>query len=168
MFTSYFPNHYILYVSTFSIMNHPKTLKLPKGCIEKILITDIIYAEIAEGGAMGNDGGLMFYLIENEQLICYEANLFSNEDVYLEASELLLKHQNSLNNDEIKNLEIIFDYYYGGFGNHVFINKNITLIKKDDYFIYQSGKNNYPISCSVKGVFNAIAYAIENSKGNIQ
>jgi len=150
-------------------MNPSRKIDLSKKILDELSIPDIIYAEIAEGGAMGNVGGIIIYIVENEQLICYETSLFSNEDMYVETRSILLELQNEYKYDDIKVGEILFDYHYGGMGNHVLINKNISLKKEDGFFIYKDDVNKeYRIDCSVQGVFNAVVYSMENSEDNIK
>lgn len=141
-------------------------IELTKYHIKHLSIPDIIYAEVAVPGAMGNDGGIRIYILEHNQLICYENHITTNEKIYLKAQELLLKHQNQYKYEGLKiDLNhIIFDYHYGGMGNHILINNTITLTKEDGFFVYCANNCNYQISCSVQGVFNAVAYSIDNSK----
>jgi hypothetical protein len=40
---------------------------------------------------MGNAGGIMLYIIKDDTLICYETNVFNDEEIYVQAEELLLK-----------------------------------------------------------------------------
>jgi hypothetical protein len=72
-------------------MNEPITIQLTKSLIESINPEEIIYAEMAGGGAMGNAGGIMLYLIKDDTLICYETKVFNDEEIYVQAEELLLK-----------------------------------------------------------------------------
>ncbi len=50
-------------------MNKQNPIELSKEIIDSLSVNDIIYAEVAEGGAMGNVGGIMIYVLENKQLI---------------------------------------------------------------------------------------------------
>lgn len=128
-------------------------IELSHPILEILLASDIIYGEFAEVGAMGCAGQIMFYCIVEDQLVRYRTDL-ANE-IYTLAEQLLLSHQNTLRND-ITN-EVLFNYYYGGCGNHVFINKNITLEVVDNHFVYHTSNNAYHILCSVEGVFYSIA-----------
>jgi hypothetical protein len=49
--------------------------------------------------------------------------------------KLLLKHQDQIKDNDIEVQEVLFDYFYGGMGNTVFVNKNILLEIRDGYFI---------------------------------
>ena len=57
----------------------PIEVQLTKTDLSQIKVDSIIYFEYASAGAMGNDGGVMLYLIKDDKLLCYETNLFSNE-----------------------------------------------------------------------------------------
>ncbi len=143
-------------------MNEQKAITLSKKIMDNLSVNDIIYAEVAEGGAMGNAGGISVYILEDKQLIRYETDLLDDENSYLRAIKLLFQHQNKCKYENLEVNEILFDYYYGGMGNHVFVNQQITLKKDDDFFIFQQEGDNYKIYCSVQGVFNCVAYSIEN------
>ena len=142
-------------------------IELSKTILDTLSVYDIIYAEFAGSGAMGCAGQVLFYIIEKEQLVCYKTNLFKDEITYIQATELLLSHQNSLKSDNIRTEEILFNYYYGGVGNYVFVNKDVSLEITDEHFIYKRNKNEYHIYSSVLGVFISVADAmkkIENIK----
>lgn len=136
-------------VGTIKEGNEAHSIKLTKDILETLSPREIIYAEIAGGGAMGNSGGIMIYVIKKEQLICYETSVFNDEEVYLIAD-------NFLSNIE----KTFFTFYYGGMGNNVFINKNIKLKIKQEYFTYLLNGFEYKIYSSVKGVFNSIVRAM--------
>lgn len=125
--------------------NEAITIKLTKEILETISPNEIIYAEVAGGGAMGNSGGIMIYLVNKTQLICYETNVFTDEEVYLIADDFLSNNEKAF-----------FNFYYGGMGNNVFVNKNIELKIKQDYFAYLQNGFEYKIYSSVKGVFNSV------------
>lgn len=134
-------------------MKEQKTIKLSKEIINKLSTNDIVYAEVADGGAMGSSGGIMIYVLENNELRLYETSLFDDKNVYYDAKKLLSKH-----------LKVVFNYHYGGAGNHVFINKKIKLNKGKDFFTFKMEDDHYKIYCSVKGVFNTVAHSIDNIK----
>ena len=125
--------------------NEAITIKLTKEILETISPNEIIYAEVAGGGAMGNSGGIMIYLVNKTQLICYETSVFTDEEVYLIADDFLSNNEKTF-----------FNFYYGGMGNNVFVNKNIELKIKQDYFAYLQNGFEYKIYSSVKGVFNSV------------
>ena len=152
-------------IETVKIGNQAWMTKLTKSVLDSILPKEIIYAEVAGGGAMGNSGGIMLYLIKEEQLICYETSLFTDEEIYLEAEALLLRHQDRFKNENTEVRESQFDYFYGGMGNNVFINKNVALDIKEGYFSYIKNGIGYQISSSVQGVFNSVVSAMNQPKG---
>lgn len=148
------------------IVNELQAIKLSKEIIDKISVNDIVYAELAESGAMGNAGGIMMYVFEDKELVMYETNLFDEENLYSEAGNLLLKHQNKLEYENLEKGELLFDYHYGGMGNHVLVSKKITLEKEDGYFTFNTEDDNYEIYCSVTGVFNSVVYSLSYLKSN--
>lgn len=139
-------------------------MQLTKSLIESINPEEIIYAEMAGGGAMGNAGGIMLYIIKDDTLICYETKVFNDEEIYVQAEELLLKYQDSLKYPDIELQDCLFDHFYGGMGNDVFVKKNINLEINEGYFIYKKDNIKYIILASVQGVFNSVVYAMKNPK----
>lgn len=147
-------------------MNEQTTTKLSKEIMDILSANDIVYAELAEGGAMGNAGGITIYSLKDNDLNRFETSLFDNENFYSDAQKLLLEHQDKLDIENIKAEEILFDYHYGGMGNHVFVNKRIELKKWKDFFTFKVENENYKIHPTVQGVFNSVAYSIENNGKN--
>ena len=127
--------------------------ELTKPLIDSINPNDIIYAEYAVGGAMGNAGGVMYYTLEGETFLCYEANLFIDEEIYEQAVQLLLDNENQTITNNIQLSEGLFDCYDGGMGNYVFVNRNITLEIGKGYFILKKDNIEYQIFPSALGVF---------------
>ncbi|WP_299524871.1 hypothetical protein [uncultured Lutibacter sp.] len=148
-------------------MIEPIMTKLSIDVLDTVLADEIIYAEVAGSGAMGNSGGITIYLIKAGQLVCYETSLFSDENTYLGAERLLFKHQNTYKHNDIKTDKILFDFYYGGMGNSVFVNKNVSLKIGDGYFIYNRNNIEYQIFSSVHGVFDSVVYAMKGSENNL-
>lgn len=140
--------------------------ELTKQLFDRIKPEAIIYAEFASAGAMGYAGCVTLYLIEDKTLFCYETSLLTNEDIYAKAVDLLLKHQDQIENEAAVVQEIFFDHYYGGMGNNVFINKNIMLEIGDGYFYLKRDNVDYRILPSVQGVFNNVVHEIKNSIKN--
>ena len=148
-----------------------KEIKLSKSILRKLPVHDIIYAEIAEGGAMGCDGQVMFYIIREKQLVCYRTNLFEDEKTYMQTQKLLFKHSGLKHFPLFGNVDIqannsknLFNYYYRGVGNHVFINKEVSLEAAENHFVHKIDNEEYHIFSSVVGVFYAVTYAIQSSK----
>lgn len=144
-------------------MNKPTMKQLTKSLIESILPQEIIYAEISAPGAMGNSGGIIMYLIVDGTLICFKTNLFTDdEEIYEQAEELILKHQDQIEHTDLELQEKLFDNFWGGMGNQVFVNSKIKLEIADGYFIYKKDNIEYQILTSVKGVFNCVIYNMTN------
>ena len=117
---------------------------------------EVIYGERSQAGAMGNSGGIILYVIHNNEFIRYDTNCFRDE----ETARLAL--------EKIANNENLFETYLGGFGNGVFINKNVNLdVAKDDtFFLYIMGGIEYQIVSSVFGVFDEVAKALKGKQEN--
>ncbi len=133
--------------------NEATTIKLTKELLEAISPNEIIYAEVAGGGAMGNSGGILIYVVKKLQLICYETSVFTDEEVYLIAEDFLSNNEKTF-----------FNFYYGGMGNNVFINKTAELKIKQEYFSYIQNEFEYKIYSSVKGVFNSVVNRMKKPK----
>ena len=131
-----------------TISTRSPKIELSKDILDSLSVYDVIYAEYAEGGAMGSCGQIMFYIIKEEKLICYVADLFKDEKTHAQTGAFLLSHQNESGTNNI------FNYYYGGFGNHVYVNKDISLTIVDEHFVYNKNNEEYHIHCSCLGVFN--------------
>ncbi len=130
--------------------------KLSKARLETIKPEDILYAEIAAMGAMGNTGGIILYVIEDDALICFGTSVFTDQDLYIQAHDLIYSaHQLHLGHS-------LFREYYGGMGNVVFVNKAIQLDIQDAYFTFLLGDKMYRIDSSVKGVFESVVHGINN------
>jgi hypothetical protein len=127
--------------------------KLTKEIMNDLSASNIVYAEYAESGAMGNVGGIILYSFKNNELIRFETNLFKDEDLYVEARDFLLQHKKDY-----------FNYFYGGMGNHVFINKKVRLRINDGYFTFKAGSKIYKIYPTVRGVFNEVVHVMRNGK----
>jgi hypothetical protein len=162
------PESFVLVLNTQSAneveeIEESTVIELSKAILDTISVYDIIYAELSEGGAMGCVGQIMFYIIRNEQLIRYKTNLYEDENLYVQAGEMLLAHQNAIGDKNAQTDEILFNYYYGGMGNHVLVNKNISLEITESHFIYNKCNRRYHIYASVFGVFNNASRAMQKS-----
>jgi len=140
------------------------SLELTKDLLNIFSVEEIIYAEIAETGAMGNAGGIRIFIIKEEKLVTYISSYHSDKYIYFAVADLLGCHyiRNNKNNN-IRVDKIIFDYYPGGMGNHVYVNKNITLKIEQGYFIFNKNKKVYHILSSVYGVFRNVAVQMQRS-----
>ena len=84
----------------------------------------------------------------------------------MHAKELLLKHQDQLTYTDIELQEKLFDHFYGGMGNNVFVNKNITLEIEDGFFTFKKDTVDYQILPSVRGVFISVVSIMKNTKSD--
>lgn len=143
----------------------PITRKLSKSILDNIEIDKIIYAEVTPPGAMGNSGGIIIFIRQdnNTEMHCFETSIYDDEETYLLAEELLFKHLDRENNVGGKE-KLYFDFYYGGMGNNVFINKKINLSVQDNYFVYHVDDLEYQIFSSVQGVFNSVVNHMNSNK----
>jgi hypothetical protein len=123
--------------------------------IRSINASDVIYAEYAVPGAMGNCGGVIIYVLDNEILVCYQTNFYTDEFSYYSAIEFF------------ENNSALFKAYYGGCGNHVFVNAKIILEVEDEDFIYKTPKQKYEIRSSVFGVFDSVRDQLFGDQGSI-
>jgi len=142
-------------------MIEPTTIDLSSEIFDNISMNDIIYAEIADPGAMGRVGNIMFYLIQNDKLICYETNYFTDEEMYLRVEKVIRD-----NAYYSKYFDYVFYFIDGSMGNSVFIHKEISLEIGKGYFIYHKDNKKYRIYSSCEGVFDYIVS--ENSKKRTQ
>lgn len=99
-------------------------------------------------------------------MVCYKTSLFIYENIYLGAEQRLFKHQNTHKYNDINTAKILFNFYYGGMGNCVFVNKNISLEVDDGHFIYKRINKEYQIFSSVQGVFDADVCAMQNPENS--
>lgn len=143
----------------------PITRKLSKSILDNIEIDKIIYAEVTPPGAMGNSGGIIIFIRQdnNTEMLCFETSIYDDEETYLLAEEVLFKHLDRENNVGGKE-KLYFDFYYGGMGNNVFINKKINLSVQDNYFVYHVDDLEYQIFSSVQGVFNSVVNHMNSNK----
>lgn len=136
--------------------NHIKAevIDLTLDDILKITPKDILYAEVAETGAMGKVGGVMIYIIRNKKLLCYHSNYYKDALIYSKARELLFPYIPTPFDNKIIDDNLI--YCNGGFGNHVFLSKTGTFNIKDEQIIYYKNDKGYIIHCSVQGVHDKL------------
>jgi|CXWL01.1.fsa_nt_gi hypothetical protein len=130
------------------------TLEKPIVFPESVLITaenlnsidfdKVIYCEVSPMGAMGNEGGVLIYLLgDNDTLVTYETNESIDKEAYDAASERIYLKKN------------LFINYSGGMGNYVYVKKDAQLEIDEKYtcFWYHSPDTKLRIDSSVKGVF---------------
>ncbi len=107
----------------------------------------VIYCEVSPMGAMGNEGGILMYLLKDEDnLVTHETNVSIDKESY-DATEKLIEQN-----------EHLFIGYNGGMGNHVCIKKDIQLEIDEKYncFWYHSKNTKLRIDSSVRGVFDHV------------
>jgi len=139
-------------------------MKLYRGTLEKpivfpesIIITienlnsidfdKVIYCEISPMGAMGNEGGILIYVLSDEDnLNTYETNASIDQQSY---DAVLERIDQSID---------LFVNYRGGFGNYVYIKKNVQIEIDEKYgcFWYHSQNTKLRIDSSVQGVFLSV------------
>ncbi len=139
----------IMEASKEGIVAH--SIKLTGKILETILPGQIIYAEIAVDGAMGNAGGILIYVVKDSHFTCYETSIFTNEEVYKLAVMYISNNEKQF-----------FKFYYGGFGNDVFIKKDAELKIKQAYFEYTEHGKKYKIISSARGVFDRVVDIMNN------
>jgi hypothetical protein len=146
-----------------------KEYELTKDLLNTLSVDEIIYAEVTRPGGMGNVGGIRISIIKDEKLVTYTTNYYTDENTYFAVVDLL--RDSCIHNNDIQVDKIIFDYYRGGWGNHVYVNKNITLkigdryfTHGDCYFIYNRNNKEYHVLSSVDGVFINVVDQMQNSR----
>ena len=114
---------------------------------------------------MGNSGGIIIYIRQgnNKEMLCFETSIYDDEETYLLAEGILFKHLDRENKSSGSD-HLYFDFYYGGMGNNVFMNKNINLSIQENYFVYQADDSEYQIFSSVQGVFNSVVNHMNSIK----
>jgi hypothetical protein len=131
----------------------PESIIITADNLDYIDFAKVIYCEITPQGAMGNQGGILIYLLEDENtLITYETNIKIDQHAFNALSDLI-------------NQNITFlIYYYGGMGNHVYIEKNTQLEIDEKYncFWYHSQSTKLRVDSSVQGVFLAVVAEMTN------
>lgn len=65
------------------------TSELSKDRLDCTKAEEILYAEIAAMGAMGNAGGIMLYTLEGDLFHFYEISVFTHADWYEQARDLI-------------------------------------------------------------------------------
>ncbi|MBQ3410022.1 hypothetical protein IJG66_01535 [Candidatus Saccharibacteria bacterium] len=125
--------------------------RLTAEIIKKLKPADVIYAEVANPGAMGNAGGVIFYVFQNNEFTTYETNCFKNENEFTKSFLFLKQHENE------------FVQMDGGFGNMVFaqVGSQLEVNAAHESLIYEHGGKRFDILTSVVGVYNHIYETIE-------
>ncbi len=122
----------------------PESVIITAENLDSIDFDKVIYCEISPTGAMGNEGGILIYLLDDKgKLITYEINVAIDKEIWDATSERINQNAN------------LFINYSGGFGNYVYIKKGAQLEIDEKYncFWYHSPDTKLRIDSSVKGVF---------------
>lgn len=114
--------------------------------IKSLNPASVIYAEIARPGAMGNEGGVMMYILEDDGLNLYETDIFKHEDDYAAAYNFL------------RDNEKIFCVANGGFGNtaYALADSKLEDDTQNEKLVYTKNGKKYDIFASVKGVYKNV------------
>ncbi len=125
----------------------PESIIITAENIDFIAFDKVIYCEVSPKGAMGNEGGILLYVLKDEDtLITYETNLELDAQVFDAVPERINQNDNP------------FIHYYGGMGNHVYVKENAELEIDEKYncFWYHSLNTKLRIDSSVEGVFLSV------------
>lgn len=125
----------------------PESVIITAENLDSIDFDRLIYCEVSPMGAMGNEGGILIYVLKDEDnLITYETNVAVDAQAFDAVSE------------RIGNNAELFINYKGGFGNYVYIKKSAHLEVDEKYkcFWYHSQTTKLRIDSSVQGVFNCV------------
>lgn len=130
---------------------------LTEDLIKNYDFSKVIYGERAQSGAMGNSGGIVMYVIEDDVLVRYETSIRENEEVAILTYGYIAKN------------EKYFDIYQGGMGNGVFIMKGLELeIDEDNHSFWHRHDNNKFQIVTSQGIFtNVSKYISGNSSRRI-
>jgi hypothetical protein len=145
-------------------MIEPTILKLSNELLDNLTIEEIIYAEYAKSGAMGNAGGVMIYSITEDIFNCYETNMFTDKDMYNRAVGILKRNQIASRYNDTTNENGMFKVYDGSMGNIVLINKNISLKIENGCFILIKNSKEYKIRSSTKWVFMRVYFQLRRER----
>jgi hypothetical protein len=135
----------------------PESVIITAENLNSINFDKVIYCEISPIGAMGNEGGILIYVLSDEDnLITYETNASIDQQSY----DVVL--------DRIDQNNDLFISYSGRFGNYVYIKKNthLEIDKKYNCFWYHSPNTKFRIDSSVQGVFLSVVADMTNQNPN--
>ncbi len=133
----------------------PKSVIITPENLDLIDFDKVIYCEISSMGAMGNEGGILIYVLDDkDNLVTYETNVSLDKESYDATSERINQKAN------------LFINYYGGMGNYVYIKKDVQLEIDEKYncFWYHSQDTKLRIDSSVKGVFLSLIAGMKQKK----
>ena len=131
----------------------PESIIITSKNLDSIDFNKIIYCEVSPKGAMGNEGGILIYVLKDENtLITYEINLKVDVQVFDNISELISQNAN------------LFIEHNGGMGNYVYVKKGLQLEIDEKYncFWYHSQDTKLRINSSVQGVFLSVVAGMKD------
>ena len=125
----------------------PESIIITAENLDSIDFNRIIYCEVTPKGAMGNEGGILIYILKDEDnLATYEINLELDVQIFNAVSERISNNVN------------LFICYPGGMGNYVYVKKGVQLEIDEKYncFWYHSENTKLRVDSSVQGVFLSV------------
>lgn len=137
----------------------PDSVIITSENLDSIDFDKVIYCEVSPKGAMGNEGGILMYVLKDENsLITYETN------------ELVDKESFDVVSERISQNVDLFVNYSGGFGNYVYIKNNAQLEIDEKYkcFWYHSPITKLRIDSSVEGVFASVIAEMASQSNNVK
>lgn len=153
--TQCYNNHMKLYRGTLEkLFVFPHSTIITVENLDAIDFDRVLYCEITPKGAMGNEGGILLYLLQDEDtLSTYETNSEVDMQTFEAVSKRIHQHAE------------LFTNYYGGMGNSVYVGKNAQLEIDEKYncFWYHSQNTKLRIDSSVQGVFLAVVADMKSS-----
>jgi hypothetical protein len=143
-----------MYRATLShlIVFPEKSVLITVDNLNSIDFDKVIYCEVSPKGAMGNEGGILLYLRDDQDtLFTYETNESLDKESYEVTSRRIDEHKD------------LFEYFYGGMGNYVYVKKGtqLQIDKENNCFWYFVGIAKQRIDSSVKGVFLEVISQME-------
>jgi len=135
----------------------PESIIITTENLDLIDFEKVVYCEMSSPGAMGNEGGILIYILRDEDtLVTYETNIKVDPQIYEIVSDMI-----------DQNIDF-FVQYPGSFGNYVYIKNGIQLEidKKYNCFWYHSQNTKLRINSSVQGVFDSTVTEMTNQNSN--
>lgn len=142
------------------------TQELTAAIFSSISAKEIIYAEIASPGAMGNAGGILLYIATNDGMVKYENNRSKDKELYEAVYNYF--YENSRLSSR-RDFSKPFKHYSDGMGSLIFILMPVRLGIEETHFVHNHKGEDYEIKSSVSGVFLRLKSVIEwrRSRGGI-
>lgn len=126
---------------------YPESIVITTKNLDEIDFDKVIYCEVSAEGAMGHEGGIILYVLKDENsIVTYETNAFLDKQTYENTSEKIRQ-----------NIDL-FDSYNGSYGNFVYVKSNANLEIDEEYecFWYHAKTTKLRIDSSVRGVFLSV------------